>query len=145
LYLAGVWDVFSRRLVGWAMADHLREDLIEAALRMALVQRQPDRALLHHSDPGSQYTSHDYLAWLAQHAIPVSMSRRGDCYDHAMLESFWGTLKAECATQPFPTRAAARLALFDYLEVWYHRQRLHSALGFTSPANFERQHALPFR
>ncbi len=145
LYLAGVLDVFSRRLVGWAMADHMREDLVEDALRLALAQRRPGRDLLHHSDQGSQYTSDDYQALLAQHRIMVSMSRSGDCFDNAMMESFWGTLKAECATTPFPSRDAARLAIFDYLEVWYNRQRLHSALGYTSPATFERQHALPFQ
>lgn len=144
LYLAGVLDVFSRRVVGWAMADHMREELVEDALQLALAQRQPNHDLLHHSDQGSQYSSDDYLALLAQHGITVSMSRRGDCFDNAMMESFWGTLKAACATAPFPTRAAARLAIFDYLEVWYNRQRLHSALGYTSPASFERLHALPF-
>jgi putative transposase len=145
LYLAGVLDVFSRRIVGWAMADHMAETLVEDALRLALAQRQPGRDLLHHSDQGSQYTSYDYLTLLAQHDITVSMSRTGDCYDNAMMESFWGTLKAECAPTPFTTRAQARLAIFDYLEVWYNRQRLHSSLGYTSPATFERQHLLPFR
>lgn len=144
LYLAGILDVFSRRVVGWAMAEHMREDLVEDALRLALAQRQPGRDLLHHSDQGSQYTSDDYRALLVQHHIRLSMSRSGDCYDNAMMESLWGTLKAECASAPFPTRAAARLAIFDYLEVWYNRQRLHSALGYTSPASFERQSALPF-
>jgi putative transposase len=144
LYLAGILDVFSRRVVGWAMAQHMREDLVEEALRLALAQRQPGCGLLHHSDQGSQYTSDDYRTLLAQHHITVSMSRSGDCYDNAMMESLWGTLKAECASTPFSTRAAARLAIFDYLEVWYNRQRLHSALGYTTPARFERQHALPF-
>jgi putative transposase len=144
LYLAAVLDVFSRRVVGWAMADHLREQLVEDALRLALAQRQPVDDLLHHSDQGSQYTSDDYLALLAQYHITVSMSRAADCYDNAMMESFWGTLKAECATAPFATRAAARVAIFDYLEVWYNRQRLHSAIDYASPATFEREHALPF-
>jgi len=145
LYLAGVLDVFSRRVVGWAMADHMREDLVEDALWLALAQRRPSRDLLHHSDQGSQYTSDDYLALLAKHGMTVSMSRCGSCFDNAMMESFWGSLKAECASAPFPTRATARLAVFDYLEVWYNRQRLHSALNYTSPASFERLHALPFR
>jgi putative transposase len=142
LYLAAILDVFSRRVVGWAMAEHLRGDLVEDALRLALAQRQPNHDLLHHSDQGSQYTSDDYLALLAKHHMTVSMSRSGDCYDNAMMESFWGTLKAECATAPFASRAAAREAIFEYLEVWYNRQRLHSALNYTSPAQFERQHAL---
>ena len=107
LYLAGILDVFSRRVVGWAMADHMRQELVEDALRWAIAQRQPGRHLLHHSDQGSQYTSDDYLALLAQCDIVVSMSRTGDCYDNAMMESFWGTLKAECATAPFATRADA--------------------------------------
>jgi putative transposase len=111
---------------------------------MTLDQRRPTGDLLHHSDQGSQYTSEDYLALLAKHHITVSMSRTGDCYDNAMMESFWGILKAECASAPFATRAAARVALFDYLEVWYNRQRLHSALGYNSPATFERQCVLPF-
>src|SRR5689334_9816193 len=139
LYLAAVLDVFSRRIVGWAMANHMREELVEEALRFALAGRQPSEGLLHHSDQGSQYTSDDYLALLTEHHITVSMSRTGDCYDNAMMESFWGTLKAECASAPFASRAAARLAIFDYLEVWYNRQRLHSALGYLSPAAFERQ------
>src|SRR5690242_5573070 len=108
-YLAAVLDVFSRRIVGWAMANHMREELVEEALRFALAGRQPSEGLLHHSDQGSQYTSDDYLALLTEHHITVSMSRTGDCYDNAMMESFWGTLKAECASAPFASRAAARL------------------------------------
>jgi len=145
LYLAGVLDVFSRRVVGWAMDDHMREQLVEEALRLALARRQPGHDLLHHSDQGSQYTSDDYLALLDKHHITVSMSRTANCYDNAMMESFWGTLKAECADAPFPTRAAARVAIFDYLEVWYNRHRLHSALDYASPASFERLRLLPIR
>jgi transposase InsO family protein len=141
-YLAAVLDPFSRRVVGWALADHLRTELVEDAGRMALTQRRPLHDLIHHSDQGSQYASADYQALLEKHSITVSMSRTGDCYDNAMMESFWGTLKAECATAPFASRAAAREAIFEYLEVWYNRQRLHSALNYTSPAQFERQHAL---
>jgi len=143
LYLAAVLDVFSRRVVGWAMADHMREELVEEALRLALTRRQPIDTLMHHSDQGSQYTSDNYLAVLNKHHITVSMSRTADCYDNAMMESLWGTLKAECAAAPFATRAAARLAIFEYIEVWYNRQRLHSALDYTSPASFERQRTLP--
>ncbi len=143
LYLAGILDVFSRRVVGWAMADHMRQELVEDALRLAFSQRQPGDDLLHHSDQGSQYTSHDYLALLAERGITLSMSRTGDCYDNAMMQSFWGTLKAECADAPFASRAQARVAIFDYLQVWYNRQPLHSALDYTSPAIFERQHVLP--
>src|SRR5258708_14284152 len=143
LYLAGILAVFSRRVLGWAWADHLRKELVEAALRMASSQRQPGRDLLHHSDQGSQYTSDDYLALLAERGITLSMSRTGDCYDKAMMDRLWGTLKAECAHAPFPSQAAARVAIFDYLEVWYNPQRLHSALDYTSPAIFEPQHVLP--
>ncbi len=139
LYLAGIEDVFSRKIVGWAMDESLETALVERALRMALTQRQPPTGLLHHSDRGSQYASGDYRALLAQHHLTVSMSRVGNCYDNAMKESFWATLKAECATQPFATRAQARSALFEYIEGFYNRQRLHSALGYCSPAQFEQQ------
>ncbi len=127
------------------MADHMREQLVQEALRLALASRQPVDDLLHHSDQGSQYSSEDYLALLDKHHITVSMSRTADCYDNAMMESLWGTLKAECAVAPFATRTAPRVAIFDYLEVWYNRQRLHSALDYTSPASFERQRVLPIR
>jgi putative transposase len=106
-----------------------RKTYTQAFKLEALAQRQPGRDLLHPSDQGSQYTSHDYLALLAQHDITVSMSRTGDCYDNALMESFWGSLKAECAASPFATRMQARLAIFDYLAVWYNPQRLPSSLG----------------
>lgn len=139
LYLAAIEDVYSRKLVGWAMSERVDTDLVEAALRMALLHRQPPTGLLHHSDRGCQYTSARYRALLAQHHIVVSMSRAGECYDNAVPESFWATLKAECATQPFATRAQARSALFDYIEVFYNRQRLHSTLDYRSPEQFEQQ------
>lgn len=142
LYLASLEDVFSRKIVGWAMAASLESKLVERALHMALFQRQPNGALLHHSDRGSQYTSVDYRRLLAAHAITVSMSGTGNCYDNAMKESFFATLKSECVTRPFATRAQARIAIFDYIEVFYNRQRLHSALGYRSPEQFE-QH-FPF-
>lgn len=137
LYLAGLEDVFSRRLVGWAMAPHLETDLVLDALDMALRRRQPDQTLLHHSDRGSQYASLAYQHQLTKRSIVVSMSRTGNCLDNALMESFWATLKSECATTSFPTRDAARLAIFEFIEVWYNRQRLHSALGFLSPDQFE--------
>ena len=133
LYLAGVLDTFSRRIVGWSMGERLDRTLACDALTMALAQRGKPR--LHHSDQGSPYTSHAYLALLPD--VTVSMSGVGRCFDNAMKESFWGKLKTECADQTFPSRAAARRALFDYIEIWYNRQRRHSALGYLSPVAFE--------
>ncbi|MCZ7542260.1 MAG: IS3 family transposase [Anaerolineae bacterium] len=141
LYLALVLDLFSRAIVGWAMADHLRATLVESALQMALGRRTPDGNLLHHSDQGSQYTSTWVQTLLAQHHIQVSMNGVGNCYDNAPMESFIGTLKTECADAPFATRAEARRVIFEYLEVWYNRQRLHSSLGYVSPAAFDQQYA----
>lgn len=141
LYLATVLDVFSRQIVGWSMSDRQQTALVENALRMALTRRCPTAALLHHSDQGSQYVSRDYQKLLAHHHIQVSMSRTGDPYDNAMVESFFATLKTECVTHRFASRALARAALFDYIEVWYNRQRLHSSLGYRSPAAFEHLHA----
>ena len=139
LYLASVVDLFSRKVVGWAMADHLEASLVEEAWNMALLQRQPEAGLLHHSDQGRQYTSHTYQKALAASHCQVSMSRVGNCYDNAVMESFFATLKAECATQPFATCALARTAIFEYIEAWYNRQRLHSSLGYLSPLEFERK------
>jgi putative transposase len=137
LYLAVVLDLFSRRIVGWAMADHLEASLVEAAWNMALLQRHPQTGLLHHSDQGRQYTSTLYQTALATSLCQVSMSRVGNCYDNAAMESFFATLKTECATQTFATRSQARSAIFEYIEAWYNRQRLHSSLGYLSPAEFE--------
>lgn len=139
LYLASLEDVFSRKIAGWAMADHMETELVEQALHMALTRRQPPPGLLHHSDQGSPYASHAYQTQLANHNIQVSMSRRGNCYDNAMMESFFATLKRECAVCPFATRDQARTAIFEYIEVFYNRQRLHSALNYLSPEQFERQ------
>jgi len=141
LYLAAVLDCFSRRIVGWAAADHLRSELVEAALKNALQSRRPDSAsgLIHHSDRGVQYASGSFQKLLNDQRIVASMSRKGNCYDNAMMESFFGTLKAEL-DQPLASHAAARLALFEYIEVFYNRQRLHSALGYKSPATCEQQH-----
>jgi transposase InsO family protein len=138
LYLAVVLDLFSRRIVGWAMADHMEASLVEAAWNMALAQRHPQTGLLHHSDQGRQYTSTTYQSALAASHCQVSMSRVGNCYDNAAMESFFATRKTECATQPFATRTQARSAIFEYIEAWYNRQRLHSSLGYLSPTEFER-------
>jgi len=137
LYLAVVLDLFSRRVIGWAMSTLMDSHLVEQALHMALVDRLPGPGLLHHSDQGSQYTATAYLDCLTAAQAQLSMSRVGNCYDNAVVESFFSTLKAECVTGPFPTRAQARLAIFEYLEVWYNRQRLHSSLGYLSPVDFE--------
>lgn len=139
LYLASLEDVFSRKIVGWAMDEHMEQMLVEQALQMALRQRQPANDLLHHSDRGSQYTSLDYQAQLAQHHITVSMSGVGNCYDNALKESFFATLKTECVTDLFDTRTQAPTVIFEYIEVFYNRQRLHSALGYRSPEQFEQQ------
>lgn len=139
LYLAAVLDCFSRKVVGWAMADHMETELVSDALQMALQHRQPDgRKLLHHSDRGVQYASDDYQHLLAQHGITVSMSGRGDCYDNAMMESFFATLKTELIHQQrYATREQARQSIFEYVEVFYNRKRLHSSLGYVSPESFE--------
>jgi len=141
LYLAAVMDCFSRKIVGWAAADHLRAELVEEALCTAIDNRQPHpgAGLIHHSDRGVQYASGSFQRLLDEHDITCSMSRKGNCWDNAMMESFFGTLKTEL-DEPLPTRKAARLSLFEYIEVFYNRQRLHSALGYVSPAAYEHEH-----
>jgi transposase InsO family protein len=139
LYVAAVLDCFSRKIVGWSMAEHMETDLVSDALKMALQHRQPDGAkLLHHSDRGVQYASDAYQHLLEQRGITVSMSHRGDCYDNAMMESFWATLKTELVhDQKYATREQARQSIFEYVEVFYNRKRLHSSLGYVSPESFE--------
>ena len=158
LYLAVVIDLFSRRVVGWSTADHLKADLVCEATRRALHHRLGQRpgqlpgtlagvipgddgvaALIHHSDRGSQYASGDFQRLLDDHGITCSMSRKGNCYDNAVSESFFGTLKTEL-DEPLPTRAIAHQKLFDYIEVFYNRQRLHSTLNYMSPAAYEAMH-----
>lgn len=138
LYVAGVLDRCSRRLIGLAMAARMDTALPEDALRQALARRGQPQGVLHHSDRGIQYTSARYRQLLQEHGLETSMSRRANCYDNAHMESFWGTLKAELlAGQTFATREQAQNALFEYIEVFYHRVRLHSALGYQSPVDFE--------
>ena len=138
LYLAAVLDLFSRKIVGWSMSANCDTALVQKALHMALSQRQPYADLLHHSDRGSQYAAHAYQDLLAQHHITVSMSRTGNCYDNAVMESFFRTLKAECVNlHIFQSHAHARSIIFEFLEVYYNRQRLHSTLGYCTPAAFE--------
>jgi transposase InsO family protein len=139
LYLAVVLDLASRRVVGWAAGPTLGQELTLAALRQALAQRRPPTGLLHHSDRGMHYTGAAYQQRLAQHGITVSMSRRGNCWDNAVVESFFATLKAELVTSSrWASRAEGQAALRDYL-AWYNRERLHSTLGYRSPLAFERQ------
>lgn len=143
LYLAAILDLFSRRLVGWAMKPRCDSALVTQALHMALAHRHPQTDLLHHSDRGSQYTSADYTALLAQQGIRLSLSRTGDCYDNAVMESFFRTVKAECVSlSHFSSRQHARQTLFEFLEVYYYRQRLHSTLGYLTPVEFEATYSL---
>jgi len=138
LYLAVVLDGFSRRVVGWAMADHLRTELALDALSMALQARRPPTGLIHHSDRGCQYTALAVGQRLGAAGALASMGRVGDAYDNAVVESFFSSLKTELLDrQVWPTRAAARLAVFEYIEAWYNRQRRHSTLGYLAPAAYE--------
>jgi transposase InsO family protein len=139
LYLAVLVDLYSRRVVGWAMGERIDEELTLSALRMAQQERQPEAGLLHHTDRGRQYTSQAYQDQLAEIPCQVSLSRSGDCYDNAVVESFFATLKTECADHPFKTKQEARTTIFEYIEGWYNRQRLHSSLDYLSPVEFELQ------
>ena len=138
LYLAAVLDLCSRKVVGWCVADHLRTELVAVALQRARRQRRPAAGLVHHSDRGVQYASDAYQALLQAHDALPSMSRRGNCYDNAVMESFFGTLKTELTYHDsYATRKEAELALFEYLEGFYNTTRLHSSLGYQSPQQFE--------
>jgi transposase InsO family protein len=138
LYLAAIVDIYSRFVVGWAMGKERDEQLITNAAEMALARRRPRAGLLHHSDRGSQYTSEGYQTLLKQYGIEISMSRKGDCYDNALMESFFGKFKEECVERhTFKTRSEARQVIFEHLEVFYNRQRKHSSLGYVSPAKYE--------
>ena len=140
LYLATVLDLASRRVVGWAMRETLDAELAVSALEMAVGTRQPGAGLVHHSDRGSQYASTAYRALLAHNGMVASMSRRGDCWDNAVAESFFATLELELILKStWRTRDEARLAIFRYIETWYNRKRRHSTLGYVSPAEYEEQ------
>lgn len=138
LYLAGILDLFSRRIVGWAMADSIDSALVLGALSMALLQRDPPAGLLFHTDRGVQYAAGSFREALGRAGLVPSMSRRGNCYDNAAMESFWSTLKLELVyRRDFVTHHQARGEIFDYLEAFYNRQRIHTALGGLSPVSFE--------
>jgi len=138
LYLVAVLDVYTRRVIGWAMHQILDARLVIAALRMALLQRRPQGALIVHSDRGMQFASAAYRQVLAQHGLLASMSRKGNCYDNAFIESFWSSLKYEVVYhQRFASFTEARTAIFNYIETFYNRTRLHSSLAYASPIEFE--------
>jgi putative transposase len=141
LYLAVVLDLCSRAVVGWAMADHMRAELVNQALAMAICQRRPAAGLIMHTDRGSQYGADSYRQLLTQHSIAPSMSRKGNCWDNAVAESFFHTLKTELIyTEDFDTHEQTQMAVFEYIEVFYNRQRCHSANGYLAPLAYE--HAL---
>jgi transposase InsO family protein len=136
LYLAAVLDLFTRRVVGWAMAEHRGHELALAALDMAIARRRPAPGLVHHSDRGAQFAAHEYRKRLTQHGMLCSMSRKGDCWDNAPMESFFATLKGELIAareHDYPTRDEARADVFQYVEGWYNRRRLHSSIGYCTP------------
>jgi putative transposase len=138
LYLAAVMDLFSRKIVGWAMRDHMQVELASSALTMAIRQRRPSAGLIHHSDRGVQYAAHDYRAILSSAGITASMSRKADCYDNAPMESFFHTLKTELVHhRQYKTRAEAQHDIFAFIEGFYNRTRLHSAIGYIAPLEME--------
>ncbi|WP_375544389.1 IS3 family transposase [Leisingera caerulea] len=142
LYLAVILDLHSRRVVGWAVSNRMKRDLAIRALKMATALRQPPEGCIHHTDRGSQYCSHDYQKILRQHGFEVSMSGKGNCYDNAAVETFFKTIKAELIwRRSWPTRRAAELAIFEYINGFYNPRRKHSALGWKSPLAFEAQAA----
>ena len=142
LYLAAVMDLFSRKIVGWAMRDHMRVELASSALTMAIQQQRPEAGLIHHSDRGVQYASHAYRDALAEAEITASMSRKADCHDNAPMESFFHTLKTELIHhREYQTRAEAQRDVFAYIEGFYNRTRLHSAIGYIAPIKMERKAA----
>ncbi len=137
-YLATVIDLASRKVVGWALADHMRAELVVGALDMAFAHRRPAAGVIFHSDRGCQYTSADYGDFARANGVVLSVGRKGECWDNAVAESFFATIKRELIdTRAWPTRAGLRAAIFDYIEGWYNTRRLHSSLGYLSPTNYE--------
>jgi transposase InsO family protein len=138
-FLAAVLDVASRKLIGWELDTHMQVPLVEAALRQAIYTRRPPRGLVHHSDRGGQYTSLEYQHRLTHHGFVQSVSAKGNCYDNAVVESFFATCKRECDVSDCHSLAELRATLFEYLELFYNRERLHSSLGYCSPTDYEKQ------
>ncbi len=140
LHLAIVMDLFSRKVIGWAMGGHVDKNLTTEAFKMAIINRNPKHKFIHHSDQGAEYTNNEYQNILKNHGIISSMSRSGNCYDNAVAESFFKTIKVELAKkQKFNTVEEARAAIFEYIEIFYNRKRLHSTLDYTSPVDYERK------
>jgi putative transposase len=140
-YLATVIDLGSRRVVGWALADHMRTELVEEALQMAFTTRRPGPGVIFHSDRGCQYTSRDYAELARTNGVVLSVGLAGECWDNAVAESFFATIKRELIdTRAWPTREGLRRAIFDYIEGWYNVRRLHSSLGYCTPAEWEEIH-----
>ncbi|MFQ5992145.1 MAG: IS3 family transposase [Nitrospiraceae bacterium] len=145
LYVAVILDLCSRRVIGWAMSSKPDQHVVAAALRMAVSQRRPPRGLLHHTDQGAQYTSLSYRALVETHGLLASMSRRGNCYDNAVVESFFSSLKNELVhDQDYRSRDEARVEVFEYIEIFYNRQRIHQNLNYVSPVQFEADNLSPF-
>jgi len=140
-YLATVIDLASRKVVGWSLADHMRTELVEDALSMAFANRAPEQGVIFHSDRGCQYTSKDFADLARANGVVLSVGRKGECWDNAVAESFFATIKRELVdTRAWPTRAGLRRAVFEYIEGWYNTRRLHSSLGYLSPAQYEAVH-----
>lgn len=138
LYLAAFMDLKSRKITGWRIRDNMKTDLVEDAFLQAVFRNQPGAGLIAHSDRGSRHASHQFRKTLAQHHCISSMAGKGHCYDNAAMESFWATLKTDMSiTKPFRTKKEAKLAIFDYIEVFYNRRRMHSAIGDLSPLDYE--------
>jgi len=140
-YLATVIDLASRKVVGWSLADHMRTELVEDALTMAFANRSPAEGVIFHSDRGCQYTSKDFADLARQNGVVLSVGMKGECWDNAVAESFFATIKRELIdTRAWPTRAGLHRAIFEYIEGWYNTRRLHSTLGYLSPAQYEMLH-----
>ncbi len=139
IHVAIVMDLYSRKIIGWSMNNRIDKELTQDALEMAFTNRNPSTVIMHHSDQGQEYTNNDYQSLLKDHNMLVSMSRKANCYDNAVVESFFKTIKAELARKSkFRTQEEAKLAIFEYIEIFYNRQRMHSTLGYMSPMEYER-------